>query len=477
MNHAVSLTKRMFHSHANIGLVMGAFLYLICLTGTLVVFYPQFERWEQPHINEYETLSELSLIRAFKHYDKTTISPDKSVYLVFPTSEVPRAHMSADGKEWWLNQDGSFADEVAHPWTKMIRDLHVYLHLPETFGIMIVSFFGVMLLQILVTGTLAHKRIVKDAFKMRLGGNKQKQHIDLHNRLSVWGLPFHLMIALTGAFFGLVSIVFYISAQAFYHGNEDALISDLYGKDPVIIDAPRLNLLNAYQSYRSIAPHTDPLYLVVQNMGSKQQYIEIAATFPKKLTYSEIYRFDAAGNFLDKQGLATGSAARQTLYSVYRLHFGHYGGITMKFLYLILGSALCYVCVSGINIWLSKRGIEDHINYQWASFVIGVPCAMLFSLLVSLLVQDFAVSSFWLCLISIQALSAQVKNSQLIKARVKDFCIVLLILVISIYHFRFGELASEIYIMVIDMLLLITIFSLWQARKHNWRQYTEEKAL
>ena len=45
------LVRRSLDAHSAIGLVVGAVMYLICLTGTLAVLMESFERWEQPHIS------------------------------------------------------------------------------------------------------------------------------------------------------------------------------------------------------------------------------------------------------------------------------------------------------------------------------------------------------------------------------------------------------------------------------------------
>lgn len=47
---------------------------------------------------------------------------------------------------------------------------------------------------------------------------------------------------------------------------------------------------------------------------------------PGRLVYSEIYRFTLDGEYINHQALSDGPAGRQLAYSVYRLHFGQFGG-------------------------------------------------------------------------------------------------------------------------------------------------------
>jgi uncharacterized iron-regulated membrane protein len=392
------IVKKMFDAHSAIGLAVGALMYLVCLTGSLAVFYPEFERWEQPDVAEYNELSPKSVSKAYQEYLTQVKAPRKSVYVVLPTREVPRAHISDGDQEWWLNQDGTFGESVKKPWTEMLQDLHIYLHLPKTFGIVIVSFLGILLAHLIISGVLTHSRIFKDAFTLNWGGTGQKQQIDLHNRLSVWGLPFHAMIAITGAFFGLVSILVVIAASAFYDNDREALIADIYGSEPIISKAPELNVELSLTNMSAVDKQATPIYTVVQNIGTKEQFIEIAAALPQRLIYSEIYQFHADGEYIAQQGMANGPKGRQAIYSVYRLHFGHFGNLAVKVIYLILGLALTYISVSGINMWLNKRGRIDNINYLWCGFVYGVPLALSGALMTTTFINVSPYWSFWFIL-------------------------------------------------------------------------------
>ena len=49
---SAKLVARMLSAHAGIGVILGALLYIVSLSGVLVVFHAEFARWEQPHIAE-----------------------------------------------------------------------------------------------------------------------------------------------------------------------------------------------------------------------------------------------------------------------------------------------------------------------------------------------------------------------------------------------------------------------------------------
>lgn len=447
----------MFDAHSAIGLAVGALMYIICLTGSLAVFYPEFERWEQPNIAEYQDFPASSVSQAYQQYAETVKRPEKSVYVVLPTKEVPRAHLSDGEQEWWLNQNGTFSESINKPWTEMLQELHIYLHLPKTLGIVIVSFLGVLLAHLIISGVLTHSRIFKDAFTLNWGGTGQKQQIDLHNRLSVWGLPFHAMIAITGAFFGLVSILILIAAAAFYDNDRAALIADIYGEEPIITHAPALNVERSLANMAIADKQATPIYLVVQNMGSEQQFVEIAATLPERLIYSELYQFHADGSYIGQQGMANGPIGRQVVYSVYRLHFGHFGNIAVKFIYLILGLALTYISVSGINMWLNKRGRVDNINYLWCGFVYGTPLALSAALMTTVFINASPYWCFWLILASCLIAARLVKSVAKIRYLLLMATSATLLVTLTGYSFIYGKYTLIPAIITINLCLLMYV--------------------
>jgi len=387
--------KSSLDAHSIIGLCAGGLMYLICLSGTLAVFADYFERWEQPLVAEFSHYDGQSITTAIEGYRQRTGQFADSLYVVLPSDSQPRMHVSGNQKEWYLQADGSLGEPVIEGWTHMLRKLHYYLHLPHTFGLLITGILGALLLALIISGIVAHPRIFKDAFSLRLGGTRRLEQADIHNRLSVWGLPFHLMIGITGAFFGLLGPLLFVSAAVFYEGDRQALIEDIYGADPVL-DAPvvALDIARILDTQQQRFPQAKPIFIVAQKLGTAQQFVEIAATLPGRLIYAEMYRYTADGQYLNTQGLADGPLGRQALYSVYRLHFGHFGSLWVAVVYGLLGLALTVIAASGINIWLARRGGRNWINDVWAATVWGLPLALSLSAFASVMLGLSALFSF-----------------------------------------------------------------------------------
>lgn len=374
--------KRSLASHSWLGLLIAGLMYLVCLSGTLVVLFEELERWEQPNIEEYSDYSADQIALAVDEFMSRVDKIPESTYVVLPSDAVPRIHVSGDGQEWFVNRDGSLSEEPVHGWTHFLKELHINLHLPQTFGIIIVGILGAMLCGLIVTGILAHPRILKDAFTWRRYGQYRLAQADLHNRLSVWGTPFYFMIGLTGAFIGLVGIFIAASASAFFNSDREAVVNAVYGEEPVVTEsANEINYQAIFDNLTRYEPDAEPIYLVIQNKGDDNQFVEVAATLPQRLIYSELYQFRSNGELISHQGMSDGAIGRQVAYSVYRLHFGHFAGFPVKVIYLLMGLCLTVICATGVNIWLARRKHRSFINDLWVAIVWGIPFALSVSLL------------------------------------------------------------------------------------------------
>lgn len=422
------LVRRSLDAHSAIGLIVGAIMYLICLTGMLTVLMESFERWEQPHISEFQDAQPAAVANAVANYREQMSEAPGHLWVVLPIPTLPRMHVADGEHEWWTDSNGNFEEPPAAHWTAMLSALHIHLHLPQNIGLIIVSAAGAMLIALIVSGVFAHPRMFKDAFKFRRGGAKRLEQADLHNRLSVWGLPFHLMIAVTGAFYGLVGMLVMTAATLFYDGDNEALFAEIYGEDPVL-EAPVIaaDSANAFAQMNDIAPGATPLYLVIHDMDTPGQFMEIAASLPGRLAYSEIYRFDATGNYLGTQELTSGPPGRQFLYSLYRIHFGWFGGHLTRITWVILGLALTIVSATGVNIWLSRRGRKNWINDAWSGFVWGSPLALAGSALAALTLGTAPLAAFLVLLVAALAYSLWRRTPLLASAHLQLLCAILLI--------------------------------------------------
>ena len=93
--------------------------------------------------------------------------------------------MANEKQNWYTNHDGSLGNVVENKWTELLIDMHLYITIPNSVGMILVSTLGAMLCALIISGLFAHPRIFKDAFKLRLSSGTRLEQVDINNQLSV----------------------------------------------------------------------------------------------------------------------------------------------------------------------------------------------------------------------------------------------------------------------------------------------------
>ncbi|PIB92281.1 PepSY domain-containing protein [Caulobacter sp. FWC2] len=387
--------RAMLAGHSALGLAFAALIYLVCFSGSIAVFTYEFNRWEQPAGPVLYDAAPQAADAAFRAVlAKNPKAHDLFIRLPEPASPRLSVHgEDAKGGEhtYLFDASGRLAGEQNLPWSEFQAELHTVLHLPRAWGGFVVGLTGVALLSSLISGVLSHPRVFKDAFAFRWGGSKRLQEADLHNRISIWGLPFHLVVSLTGAFLGLTTIIVGVLALATFKGDTSKAYALFRG--PTVADDPRpaarlIDIAGALESLKRQYPHARASYILVQHPGDAGQHASVNLVTEGRLSRGETVVVDGAGKRLGEVGYESGSVGVRVLGAVAPLHFGWFGGWPVKVAYFLLGLGLTTVTSSGVAIWLARRRDKGRPAPRWErvwiAFVWSQPVAYAASALVAL---------------------------------------------------------------------------------------------
>jgi uncharacterized iron-regulated membrane protein len=401
--------KRGLSAHAAIGLLAGALLYVVCLSGTLLVFYEEWQRFEQAPPPQMTQIDPDAVQRGMEALLATERGqpPTTHFYVDMPVAELPTTRVITDTQSMHLDARGNLAGPERIEWANFLYGLHYTLNIPVAqglVGITIVGILGMLMIALALTGLIAHPKIFRDAFRLRTRHSGGVALADWHNRLSVWTLPFTLAIAVTGAVIGLATVASYALAERYYGGDTEAFYATIFGEEgePDAAPAPLPNVAAALRHMEANYPEVRPTYVVVHEPGTAGQHLQIVAEHPRRLIFGEYYLFDAAGNFEGTAGIADGALGQQAAASNYDLHFGNYGGLPVKIAYALLGLAVTAVCATGTYIWLGKRRrrgfAEPRLHAAWSAVVWGAPVMLALTLAVRLAAGHAApfAAIFWI---------------------------------------------------------------------------------
>ena len=199
-----------FKTHAWLGLQFCIVLFVIFLTGLLLMFSPEInstnksELWIAPPNAEAQTASVGQI------YDSVRSAvPGAQIHVMV---SPPRPWFGA--RVYGHSDRGNFVAHV-HPVTaeilafdggsflrKVVRRLHDSLLLPVSFANTLVNALSLVVLTLVATGLITYRRFWK-GYVRKPEGEKgtRKRHGELHRLVAVWVAPFLIVSALGSTFF------------------------------------------------------------------------------------------------------------------------------------------------------------------------------------------------------------------------------------------------------------------------------------
>lgn len=374
--------RAVLKGHSGLGLAFAAAIYIVCLSGTLAVFVDEFIRWENAGAPRVESVSPETVQRAFETAVARAGDGLEHVFIIPPSGDLPNLRIETDAaadRAWFADPQGALVTESRSPWADFIVALHENLHLPRTWGMFLVGLTGVALLSSLISGILAHPRIFRDAFHLRIGGSRRLQEADLHNRIGIWALPFHVILSLSGAFLGLTTLIVGVLGLAVFEGDTGKVYDLFFPAAPADnpAAAPPLDLRPMFAQL----PDGGRLESIFMEHPTEQGGAAMFnIRYDGALAAADGLAFNRSGELYYAKRVADYTLGESILGALSQLHFGWFGGGVIKIAYGLLGLGLTYLAVGGVNIWLARRRDKGRPapgwERVWTAFVWSQPMAL-----------------------------------------------------------------------------------------------------
>lgn len=448
---------RSLEAHSLVAVIFGGLIYILAVTGTLSVFNHELQRWERPLVPEMSQIAPEAAEKAAFTVFESEETPTTHLYINFPMEDLPRTVITTDTQAFYANADGTIAGPEEFPWTQFILDLHYYLHFNEVsalglfasvLGLTLVGALGAFLFGLSFSGLLAHPRIFRDAFTFRRSAGRLTK-VDLHNRLSVWTLPFHFTNALTGSILGLASVLALAIAAVGFNNDTTAVFSPVFGSEPEAVEGKanvRADIAGPLQFMAREFPERSPTYFILHDPGTAGQHSTVIAEHSDRLIFGEYYNFTPTGEYEGNVGISDGTVGQQITGAVYNVHFGNWGGLPVKLAYLVFGIGLCVITSSGLSIYFAKREASGRpaprLAAMWSGVVWGTPALLAVALVATMfgLEGSALASSFWMAL-TLYLGGATLFPAQSLATASKAGTAVILLAALIIYVGRYGDAA------------------------------------
>ena len=357
-------------AHGWIGIIISSLLFTVFFAGSISLFRDEIYQWsvqptqavEQGEILSVSKIMQLAVAdRPFNAKEHLTIMPP------FEESPYYQAYVDLIEEEAGREYIGLLMDPVSGKvvgeidqfiLAEFIYRLHRDLNIP--YGVYLIGFVTLFFFFMVLSGILIHvRKLIGNFFQYRAESNTRSKLLDMHNVIGTISLPFTLMYALSGLIFNLVIIYQIAFAVILYKGDQDALLKDAGVRS---VEVEWQSKPHQYQhidqlveQYRLEFGHM-PQVVRMYNYGDQSAAMHLIGRVDNMFAQ----RYEVALNLSDnsiifKDDAEQHSEVRHGVDTLSELHFGGFAGLDLRFIYFILGIAVCVLIVTGNMLWIEKR--------------------------------------------------------------------------------------------------------------------------
>lgn len=244
---------------------------------------------------------------------------------------------------------------------RFMVELHVYLLLPQTLGLLVTGLVGFGLLVLLVSGFVVHQptraKLTRPPRTTRLRAFAG----DLHTLVGSWTLPYTAVIAATGAFFCFSStVVLPVLAAVRFDGDYEAVIEAVVAEPPVEPGAGVSPLEPIVRDALARSDGASLRLLHLDEWGTPEARAMVELT-REGVWGDDVLRYVYAGHdgrLLTDAKPEVGSVpslSSELLELIDDLHFGTLLGRATQLLWALLGLTTCALAATGLIIHARRQ--------------------------------------------------------------------------------------------------------------------------
>ena len=356
--------------HSWVGIFSGLALFIAFYAGAITMFEKPLQRWSSPApvlgqavpLSDADTLIARTLAarpEAVKSYSiHVDVQPESPARMSWTTG--PRGD---PGPTYYATLDESGAVAVTaqgpSPVAEFVDVLHQQVGLPLSHepAMIIMGLVCLLYAIALVSGTIVLiPSLIKDMFLIRAGKNVKRMWLDVHNALGLFSLPFHLVMVFSALIFAFHDQFYQAQELAFKTAKETPA-------EHHHTAAPSARLLSPADVVAKMsdqAPEFRPQTLNYALEPEGLYVLRVQGTDPghglrgPDFGVAEVNPYTGSITGSDYMpGKQSGWFA--TLTSFFSLHFGNFGGSTVRWMYFILGLSGAFLFYSGNLLWVESR--------------------------------------------------------------------------------------------------------------------------
>ncbi|QCO06226.1 PepSY-associated TM helix domain-containing protein [Azospirillum argentinense] len=357
MSVGKSRTRLWFLWHSWLAMPLWAFLFFVCLTGTIAVVSTEIMWLVNPAMRASgagEPLPASALIAAAEAAAPggrvSSLSWGGSHMAVSARMAMPDGTSTTA----WVNPVSGAVQGLStgNSFQSFFRALHGWL-MTFPVGWYLVTLLAIPLLGSLVTGLVVYKRFWKSFYQPRIRWRQAPRVMwgDLHRVAGTWSIWFIAVISVTSLWFLIYMMLFHLGMGL---GGGKAPVLLARDQIPVSATAPKPDVDAIMASAKAALPDMRLRYLWLP--GTAYDPATVAGSsgqVPLLPDYVRVNPFTAEV-ILIEGGMEAASGIELTRTIMRALHTGDFGGLPVKLVWFAFGLLMTTLVFSGMLIWMKR---------------------------------------------------------------------------------------------------------------------------
>lgn len=356
----MKLNKKFFFKiHSWIGIKLSILFFIVCFSGTIAtisheldwIFNPAIRATPQETYASKETL----INNIEQHYPNGKLvylgsAPEPYICNIAHVYEGDQVHYV------FANQyTGEVQGATSLTIQRYLRDLHYYLFIPFQIGHFTVLIFGFMLFFSTVTALVFYKKWWRKLFELKTGKGAVVLFRSLHRLIGVWSVPFTILFSITG--------IWYFLERTNTGSISDTANPEMPKIEELNMDSASFAHLHYTINYDSVVQSAQK---AIPNLVVKDILPPAKKTAPVYLTglsdvplvrnrANRVYIHPTTYEVVGVQNAREINTITWLNDIADPLHFGYFGGLATKIIWLFAGLSISFLVGSGIWISLKRK--------------------------------------------------------------------------------------------------------------------------
>ncbi|MCE9678062.1 PepSY domain-containing protein [Shewanella sp. AS1] len=358
------MRRTLWKWHGWLGLFTALPLFIVALTGSLLVFKAEIDQWLMPEIVYAENSQRLPFDLLVKQADKAL--PDYEILAWDFAKEPGQSDLVYSAKygsyDWTLFYvDPSNARLLSEPapyndyFTNWVLDLHQTL-LADHYGLMITALVSLLLIFLALSGFILHKQFWRTFFTLRWNKSLRLFLSDGHKMLGIIGAPLFLIFGFTGAWWNIEHLIEEIDEP----DPAQFIITQAYYNKGINLDSVLTEASHAIDKFEThFVRFPDKSYPGIHLFGSASDKGMIRSDYGSIISFD-----DQSGKQTSALDVTKSPALYQFTDTFKPLHFGDFAGLTVKIIWCVVGFFPCLMALSGFIMWRKRRPAKSRRQSQ-----------------------------------------------------------------------------------------------------------------